>query len=241
MSNFISLNFVNDFKQGLELAKQKLDEFCDKTTVLFLSGGTTPKPLYEDLAKKELLKVGAVGMVDERFGNPFHDLSNGKMIRDTGLLKFLEKANVPFYPVLRQSLTRNETAEEYDEIIRTLLYNFSKSMAILGIGEDGHTAGIAPASIDFQNPIFNSERKTLLVSEFEDSKSINDGGFGQRITMTFNALEQIDLLLVLAFGKNKKEALGKMFVRGSVEEVPARFFLMPNIAVKTVLITDQKI
>lgn len=81
MPHFISLNIVKDSKQGLELAKQKLYEFCDKKTVLFLLGGTTPKPLYEELAREAELSVGAVAMVDERFGNPLHDQSNEKMIR----------------------------------------------------------------------------------------------------------------------------------------------------------------
>jgi 6-phosphogluconolactonase/glucosamine-6-phosphate isomerase/deaminase len=35
--------------------------------VLFLSGGSTPKTLYEILAKEQKLKAGAVALIDERF------------------------------------------------------------------------------------------------------------------------------------------------------------------------------
>ncbi len=211
-------------------------DLIDKKTVLFLSGGSTPKDLYAKIAKDKKLQVGAVAMVDERYGKRFHENSNELMIKNTGLLSYLEEKNIRFYPILEDK-TREKTAQNYDETVRFLLSHFPKSVAILGIGTDGHIAGIAPDRMDFKNPLFNKDRKDLLVSEFNDSK----GEFGQRITMTFSALSKIDKLIVLVFGDKKKRALELMNEEGSMEEVPARFFKRPDIAKKTILITDQRV
>ena len=65
--------------------------------------------------------------------------------------------------------------------------------------------------------------------------------YGERITMTFVSLSQIDIHLILALGTEKREALKSMFEKGPIEDIPARFYLKPEIAKKTILITDQKI
>lgn len=230
--------------EGLSLAKEVIYKVADKKTLLFLSGGTTPKPLYELLSKEKKLKVGAVALVDERYGEVNHPDSNEKMIADTGFVYYLKSQKIPFYPILRRKSLYSHpkgVASEYQETVRELLSNFSQCVAILGIGLDGHTAGIAPNRPDFKNPLFEKSAQEFLVLGFCDPKGIAEGGFGPRITLTFNALSKIDLLLILAFGENKKGALLRMFKKGSIEEIPARFYLKPSIAKKTLLITDQKV
>lgn len=238
----LSVIKVKTKDEGLSLAKEIIYQAVDKKTLLFLSGGTTPKPLYELLSKEKKLKVGAVALVDERYGEPFHKNSNERMIKDTGLLSYLKKKNIPFYPILKSlALHPMGVALKYEETVKELLLNFSKQVAVLGIGPDGHTAGIAPKRPYFKNPLFEKSAKNFLVLEFCDPKGIKEGGFGPRITLTFNALSKIGLLLILAFGENKKGALLRMFKKGPIEEIPARFYLKPEISQKTLLITDQKI
>src|SRR5258708_7944325 len=79
----ITLCNVTDQTAGVELAKELLNEIVDKNSVLYLSGGSMQR-LYELLAKEETILPGAVGLVDERFGEPMHDNSNEKMVRETG-------------------------------------------------------------------------------------------------------------------------------------------------------------
>jgi len=234
-SNQISIFRVKNEQEGIMLAKKKLYESCDKKSALFLSGGLTPKHLYETFAKEKKLKIGAAAMVDERFGKAFHENSNEKMMKKTGLLSFFKKNNIPFYSILKNGLDREQLAEEYDETVRFLLFHFERSIAVFGIGIDGHTAGL-PANVKFwQEGIVQD--KTSFVTEYNDTK----GHYRERITLTFNAMSQIDMLVVLAFGENKKEALKKMFKEGPLEEIPARFYLKSGISQKTLLITDQKV
>lgn len=220
---------------ALETTKNLLYHVSDKTTALFLSGGSTPKPLYEQLAKEEKLIVGAAGLIDERYGEPFHQNSNEKMIKETGLLRYFSARDIKFYSILKKQDIQ-ETAREYDDNVRYLLFNMPKSIALLGVGEDGHTAGMAPNRIDFKNPLYEKHLETNLVSHFDDH-----GPFGQRVTLTFRGLSMIDILIVLVFGSSKQTAINAMFSSGNIEQVPARFYTQPDISKKTLLITDQKI
>lgn len=231
----ITICSVQTQSEGLLLAKEFLTTAIDQKTMIYLSGGKTPKALYEQLAREEIFNPGAVGMVDERYGEKFHANSNEKMFRDAGLLRYLELRDIPFYPILGVDKTREETADAYDTAMRSLNLVFQKSVAFLGIGADGHTAGIAGNRADFTNPLFDFTHKSLLVSDFNDPT----GMFKERVTMTFLALEMMDLLVVLVLGEDKKDALEKMFEAGSTEEIPARFYTNPEIAEKTVIITDQ--
>ncbi len=232
----ITVANVPDAPAGVDLTMEVLYITLDKKTVLYLSGGSTPKTLYAKLAQDEKLSPGAVGQVDERYGEPMHQNSNQLMIKGTGLTRYLEMKNIPFYPIL-QGKERVETADAYDQKIRELNTVFQKSVAIMGIGADGHTSGIAPNRFDFTDPVFDNDRKTLLVSEFNDEK----GSFKERVTTTFLGLEMLDLMIILAFGDDKKIALDKMFEDGKEEEIPARFYKRPEIAKKTLLITDQRV
>jgi len=218
---------VSDVSEGIILAKDILYQVSDKKTLLLLSGGKTPKAFYENIAKEEKLETGAVGLIDERYGKKMHLDSNEWMLQQTGLLGYLKYQHIPFYPVLSDKSLEN-TAYEYDETLRFLFNGFQKSIGILGIGLDGHTAGIP-----INSPLDNKDQ--ALVTSFTDFP----GPQKQRISMTFLGLSMLDIMLVLVFGEDKKEALEKMFASGSEEEIPAKFFKRPEIAQKTLLITDQ--
>lgn len=232
---------VKDAGEGITVAKNLLEKIVDSQTVLFLSGGRTPKEMYTELAFNGTLKPGAVALVDERYGEPFHATSNELMIRDTGFLDYLNRKNIRFFPILKEGLSREQIAEEYDGTVRLLLNQFRNSVGILGIGLDGHTAGIAGNRANFHNPLFDAEHKNEWVGSFDDQT----GMFKERVTMTFPALSALSSEIVLVFGEDKKNALEKMLESGSPaggeQEIPARFFTRADIAEKTLVITDQKI
>ena len=223
---------VNNPKEGFEICKTLIYQHLTQSSVLFLSGGSTPKTLYQLLAKEKKLKAGAVAMVDERYGEKFYIDSNELMIKNTQLLSALDELNIKFYPIL-QNKGLEDTAKDYDETVRYLFNHFQKSMAILGVGTDGHTAGI-PAIEKISDAILND--KTSLVSFYNANKTV----YKKRITLSFAALRQFDKIIVLAFGKEKQIALKRMFEEGFVTKVPARF-LMKELSKVTVLITDQSV
>jgi 6-phosphogluconolactonase/glucosamine-6-phosphate isomerase/deaminase len=216
-----------------EIVSEILQKYCDAKTALFLSGGTTPGKLYEMLAREKTLKVGAVGLTDERYGERGHKKSNELMIRGSGLLGYFDNQNVRFYPMLNDKSITQET-REYDESLRFIFKYFPKNVALAGLGSDGHTFGI-PAISAFSRKMF--EDQSSLVSFYE---AIN---YGPRITMNFNAISVLDLIIVLVLGQEKREILSQMFkTDGSPEQIEkfsAKFYLKPEIASKVILITDQ--
>ena len=260
---------VKDIAQGIERTKEFLYDEVDRKTVLFLSGGKTPKALYETLAKEQILTPAAVGMIDERFGPPMHANSNELMVQDSGFLGYLEKQNIPFYSMLEngntyqgvarlgdpQKIPASDSLNEdisggkerqdpkvlqvvnnYDQTVRDLFFKFPKSIAVVGIGDDGHIASIFPNRKDFTNPLYVNNNTYEYVVGVDDP-----GKYGKRISLTFAGLSLIDFYIVFVFGKEKKRALKKALQPGSLEEIPARFFQQPEISAKTLFITDQKL
>ena len=221
---------INTPFDGFEKAKELLYKNCDSQTVLFLSGGSTPKVLYETLENEKKLKVGAVATVDERYGEKLHENSNELMIKGTGFLNYLENQNTHFYSIL-ESKDIETTTKDYEGVVQSLLKDYKQRIAILGIGSDGHIAGLPAGISNFQFPISND-----LVINIQNFP----GEFKQRITLTFKALEQMDTLIVIVLGEEKKNALELMLTSGSIEEIPARFFNKKEVTDKTILITDQK-
>jgi 6-phosphogluconolactonase/glucosamine-6-phosphate isomerase/deaminase len=126
-----------------------------------------------------------------------------------------------------------DSAENYDETLRFIFNYFPKSIGILGVGADGHAAGI-PAITKISQKILDD--KSLLVSFYDDEESF----YKQRITLTFLALSKLDEIIVLVFGKDKKKALKLMFKEGSIAEIPSRFLNTKAMEEKVTLITDQK-
>lgn len=228
---------VESVEKGIEKAKEILYEKVDNKTALFLSGGKTPEPLYKVLAHEQILKPASVALIDERFGDPMHANSNEYMISKTGLLEYFSKNHIPFFPILKKTLSCEEAAKEYDEKVREVFFHFPHAIGIAGVGEDGHTAGIAPNREDFTDPIFSAAQKNLFVSHFNDEK----GYFKERITLTFSGLSLLDFTIVFAFGEKKQRALQKIFTKGTLEEIPSRIYNTPAFSEKTLFITDQKI
>jgi 6-phosphogluconolactonase/glucosamine-6-phosphate isomerase/deaminase len=227
---------VKNSAEGIDAAAAIMNAVTDSMTALYLSGGSTPKPLYETFAREEKIKPGIVGLIDERYSDPLHENSNEKMIMQTGFIRYLSILDIQYYSMLR-SLPLEKTAHRYDELYRSLGTVYRKSIGVLGIGTDGHTAGIAPERQDFHNRLFDKENVYEMVSWLDDDQ----GPYKKRITMTFLGLTMLDFLMVLVFGDEKKTALNKMFEPGSESEVPARFYLRKAIAPKTLLITDQSL
>jgi 6-phosphogluconolactonase len=126
-----------------------------------LSGGSTPRPLYEHLAREELasrLPWSSVHVFwgDERCVPPDHPDSNYAMARET----LLDHVPIPRSNVhrIRGEMDPAEAAAVYE---RTLRRFFGPSpepeirtfdLALLGMGTDGHTASLFPGSELLEEP-----------------------------------------------------------------------------------------
>jgi 6-phosphogluconolactonase len=181
-----------------------------------LSGGSTPKALYELLASDEFRGRFPWPLVswywgDERFVPYDHPDSNYRMTREA----MLAKAPVPpenIHPVPVDG-TPESAALRYEQALQQT-YGAATldparplfDLTLLGLGPDGHTASLLPGE-----PVLK-ERKRWVAA-------VSHGRPEVRITMTYPAIESSRRVAFLVAGREKAAILQTIRAGGS--QVPA--------------------
>lgn len=166
-----------------------------------LSGGSTPRRLYELLGEKPYRDAVDwqrvhVFWVDERCVPRDHGESNFRLAFDT----VLSTVPLPTENIhrIKGEEGPDRAAREYEDDIRTFFGTSgtpSFDLIILGVGEDGHTASLFPDS-----PLLN-ERLRIAVPVYLEKPKLN------RITLTLPVLNNAARILVLATGEKKAEVV----------------------------------
>ena len=166
-----------------------------------LSGGSTPRRLYELLAGAELPWERVHWFWgDERFVPPDHPDSNYRMAREALLSRApVAAANVHAMPT--EGISPEEAALEYEATLKrfygaeTLLPERPLfDLILLGIGEDGHTASLFPGHASLEET-----RRWVVAVHGAKSRA--------RITLTYPALQSSRETAFLVTGAAKKDAL----------------------------------
>lgn len=169
---------------------------------LFLSGGSTPGPIYKALSNYPLAwdKVHT-GLVDERWVDEQDKGSNAALIRKTFLQN--RAANAHFTPMK----TSHKTAEAARNICEASYSPLTKnkSLAVLGMGPDGHTASWFPNAQGTQQAL--DPKNTHTVQAIMAKPSVVTGTYLERMTMTLTGLLSCEALLLLIKGQKKLDIL----------------------------------
>lgn len=161
-----------------------------------LSGGSTPKRLYELLATLPFPWERIHWFWgDERFVPPDDPASNYRMTREA----LLARVPVPedhVHPVPTVGLTPLDAATRYEATLKGVLAPepFLFDIMLLGLGTDGHTASLFPGK-----PMLDERRRWVGATD--------DPQGAPRITLTYPALENSRETLFLVAGRDKKERL----------------------------------
>jgi len=170
--------------------------------VVALSGGNTPKVLFQQLTEEPYLSLMPwaktfVFWVDERHV-PFTDpTSNFKMTQEFLLSKVpIPKANI--FPMSDGSLPVEQAASVYEIKMgkffgRGALPRFD--LSLMGMGDDGHTASLFPGM-----PQVN-ELDKWVVGYFVDKER------KERVSLTFPVLNASRILMVMMEGQKKADRL----------------------------------
>lgn len=133
-------------RRVVEAAALKLED-VQQMFSLVLSGGSTPKALYETLAgepyrsKLNWSKV-EIYFGDERCVPPDHPDSNFLMAHNAMLSKLpIPEPNIHR---IRGELTPEQAAIEYGQLLKRNFTDGGPDMILLGMGDDGHTASLFP-------------------------------------------------------------------------------------------------
>jgi 6-phosphogluconolactonase len=177
---------------------QKLTESREKVHVA-LSGGSTPKVVFDYLAENFAAKIDWSKVFfywgDERCVPPTDSESNYKMTVD----HLLSKITIPAGNIFRIH-GENNPAEEAIRYGAVLDQQLSKSndipqfdLVMLGLGDDGHTASIFPASVQLWDSSRNCE---VAIHPDSDQK---------RITITGKIINNAKRITFLVTGESKSE------------------------------------
>lgn len=187
--------------------------------VLWLvAGGSAIK--IAALASKKLrkpLKNLTVTLTDERYGPVGHKDSNWQQLLEAGFR--LDGASLQ--PVLRGK-SLSQTVKEYSTVLRTGLKAADYSLALAGMGPDGHIFGIKPGS----PAVVGGE--DVLGYQWDDYI---------RITPTIKLIKQLDEVAVYAVGREKWPQLKLLKEDISADKQPAQ--LLKQLK-KVIIFTDYK-
>ncbi len=184
-----------------------------------LSGGSGPRPAYErvGILRPNWSRV-ELWWIDERCVAPADGRSNYRLIRES-LLDGLARPPGVIHRV-RGELEPEEAAAEYDKA----LDGIELSLALMGIGPDGHTASLFP------NAQALEERERRAVAAEAGLEPLVP-----RVTMTIPLLAATQTMVYLATGAGKAEAVERAFALPPSPQTPASLVR----GRRTVAILDQ--
>jgi 6-phosphogluconolactonase len=177
---------------------------CIKQNGVFtmaLSGGSTPKLLYEALsadpyrAQIDWSKI-EVYFSDERCVPPDHPDSNYRMASQA----LLSRVPIPAGQVhrMRGEIDPNEAAKEYGLMLKERFGDGGLDLTLLGMGDDGHTASLFPATSALK------ETDHRVVANFVPKFNAH------RLTMTALFLNRSWDVLILVTGAAKTQRLSEI-------------------------------
>ena len=181
-----------------------------------LSGGSSPKKLYELLAspsyknqvdwQKTWFFFG-----DERYV-PFNDSdNNGLMVKESLFDPLRIKESKIFY--IDTTLSPQDTANDYEKKIRTHFgeHPIHFDLTLLGLGENAHTASLFPYTLVIH------EKKLLVSAPYIDEIH------AYRITMTPPAINNSYTIAFLVYGDSKAGAVyNTLKATKEVDKFPAQ-------------------
>lgn len=203
------------------LAEEFADFFCnfvkERTEIhVALSGGSTPKIVFDVLAEKYTKKIDwhkiHLYWGDERCVPPDDSESNYKMTKE----HLLSKVDLPESNIhrIKGENDPDEEALAYAELLDKNLTRKNKlpqfDLLILGMGDDGHTASIFPHQI----ALWHSDRYCEVAQHPETGQ--------QRISLSGKLINNAEHVAFLVTGEAKAEKLREIVTKeGPWETYPA--------------------
>ena len=183
-----------------------------KQITVALSGGTTPKSLFDYWSS---LPEGEIDWTkikffwgDERCVAPEDSESNFKTTKE----HLFNNINIPKENIFRIKGENNPTdeAKRYGELLNSELEQHNGTpifdIVILGMGDDGHTASIFPHEIELWN-----NKNNCVTATHPDSGQI-------RVSITGKVINAAKNVVFLVTGKNKAEKVKEVIEQPEVAE-----------------------
>ncbi|WP_298216614.1 6-phosphogluconolactonase [Acidocella sp.] len=215
---------IHEFASRAELAAALADAVAaalsarlrtQDTVWLAVSGGSTPQNFFAELSRRPLdWRRVTVTPVDERWVPEEHPRSNAALIRRL-LLRETAAASrfVPFYDGARTPEAGRDALEA-----RLASLPLPLAAAVLGMGEDGHTASFFPGGDRLAAALRPPPGRLV--------ETMRAAGAGEpRMTLTLPVLAAAGFLALHIEGEAKRQVLRRAAAPGPDEEMPVRALL----------------
>ena len=185
---------------------------------LLVSGGTTPAPVYRELTLHGLdWGRVRVALVDERWLPPGDADSNAELVRETLLDGTAAAAR--FEPLLVADRSLDQSVRAANRNSRPA------SIALMGMGPDGHTASLFPGAPALAQAWLASDDYV----SFDAAGCTGAGTWPLRISITPAGLAKARHRLLLVRGEPKRRLLERAIAGDDVFELPVRaLFSLPG-------------
>ncbi|GAC1390825.1 MAG: hypothetical protein NVSMB46_01360 [Candidatus Saccharimonadales bacterium] len=160
-----------------------------KTVCWFIPGGSNLTHVVSILQNVHNRSLLSISLTDERYGPYGHRDSNWFQLKELGA----SLRDIHTFAVIRPGSSLEETTQYYDTFARSLIHDSDISICMLGMGQDGHIAGILPqseAAKDVLNYVHNYSAPPF-----------------ERITLTFKAISACTTVFCFAYGAGKDKIL----------------------------------
>ncbi|MCU0569272.1 MAG: 6-phosphogluconolactonase [Oculatellaceae cyanobacterium Prado106] len=204
-------------ERSLQLVLKKMVTAIEQKgqCTIALSGGSTPKPLYEALASQDLpWNQIHIFWGDERYVPASHPDSNEGMARQAWLNQVpIPAANIHAMITNEAdpAIAAQKTEQHLQEFFKVSPGVFpALDIILLGMGADGHTASLFPHT------------EALQVCDRLITVGNKDGQ--PRLTFTISLINQAHCVLFVVAGADKQPALAQVFAdQGDALTYPSRF------------------
>lgn len=177
-----------------------------------LSGGSTPKALFEHLCAppfRQQIDWAHIHLFwgDERSVAPNHSDSNYHMAMEAGFKSMPIPKDHIHRMHAESDIERN--ALNYEQEIKEVLKGRPFDLIMLGMGEDGHTASLFP------NTQALKAKGRLVVANHVPQKNT------WRMTLTYECINQARNIVVYILGASKKHILAEILTtKNQIERYP---------------------
>lgn len=175
---------------------------------LAVSGGRSPIPLFDALSQADLpWDAVHITLVDDRFVPPSHSDSNERLVR-THLLR--NKAAAAHFTGLVTHPDNITACISQANQIKDVI-----TVAILGMGDDGHTASLFPGTLQLTEGLApDTTDRYLHITPLQAQH--------ERISMTLTAILSVERLILAISGGDKRHVLSRA-AQGSNPALPISY------------------
>lgn len=174
----VQFSYENDFVQTVtdEIVQRIEAKEQGKVFRLALSGGSTPGPMYQELARRSHIDWSRVELylVDERYVPVTDELSNRRMIEQVLISHLVSPARKWIF--FDTALPIDQALSNYESQLDPSESPFF-DLILLGMGTDGHTASLFPG-----DPLLQESVRWV-------GNSTKGNPVPDRLTLTYPALE----------------------------------------------------